>query len=200
MADQQKTDTRERVLDAAMEIVAERGLQALTHRGVEERAQVSHGITTYYFKNRSALIDALFVHIAERQIAWITAMHLEMAAEFNEDPDLVGREAFARRAIERMQAERTLTLARYEMYLHSARDPRLQELTTRLRRRHVEIQAEMLAAAGAANPDMAANRMLSAIEGMLLYQLSVPEADFERWAAAYLLLVIEALVDFDPQP
>lgn len=200
MADPEQTATRERVLDAAMALVAERGLQALTHRGVERRAGVSHGLTTYYFKTREALIDALFEHICERQVAWITQMYRSLAEEFREHPGDVDRVAFTQRAVEMLMAERTLTLARYEMYLHAARNPRLQEIAAGLRQRHVAIQSEMFASIGAPDPAMSANRLLSATEGLLLYQLSVPEDDFERWATPYLLLITDALAEFRLAP
>lgn len=195
-----RPETRERVLDAALELVAERGLQSLTHRGVETRAQVSHGVTTYYFKTRDALIDALFEHICQRQITWITAMYADLVAEATADPVGFDRVAFTRRGIEMMTSERTLTLARYELYLHAARDPRLQQVAAELRQRHVSIQTQLFAALGAPEPRLSANRFLSAIEGLLFYQLSVPEADFERWATPYLILISDALAAFDPGP
>lgn len=179
-----------------MHIVAERGLQALTHRGVETRAGVSHGVTTYYFKTREVMIHALFEHICTHQMAWITRMHETLPDLSGHGPTLADREDFVRRTVEELVSERTLTLARYELYLHSARDPQLQRLTSELRDRHVAVQAQILAAAGAADPQFAANRLLSATEGMLLYQLSVPEPEFERWAPQYLLAVTEMLLDF----
>ncbi len=193
-----RPETRARVLDAALELVAERGLQSLTHRGVEARAQVSHGVTTYYFKTRDALIDALLEHICQRQITWITAMYADLVAEASADPAGFDREAFTRRGIEMMMGEPTLTLARFELYLHAARDPRLQQITAELRQRHVAIQTQLFAALGAPDPQLSANRFLSAIEGLLLYQASVPEPDFERWATPYLILISDALTSFDP--
>lgn len=199
MTDRAPRDTRRTVLNAAMHLVAERGLQALTHRGVETRAQVSHGVTTYYFKTRAEMILALFEHICDQQIEWITRMYASLAAVSREDPDGVDREAFMRRAIELLVAERTMTLARYELYLSAARDPALQAFTQALRLRHVAIQAEMFRAAGASDPEFAAHRLLSATEGLLLYQLSVPEDDFERWAAPYLLAITDLLIGLIPR-
>lgn len=194
-----KAATRQRVLDAAMHLVAEQGLQSLTHRAVEARAGVSHGITTYYFKSRAALIDALFEHICQRQIAWITEMYASLTDEAAADPGGVDRVTFTRRVVQTLSAERNLTLARYELYLHAARDERLQQIANELRQRHVAIQAEMFAALGAPDPEMSANRLLSATEGLLLYQLSVPEDDFERWSTPYLILITDALADFNPR-
>ncbi len=47
---------REALLDAAVRVVAAKGLRGLTIRGVAEEAGVTHGLVRYYFKNRSGLI------------------------------------------------------------------------------------------------------------------------------------------------
>lgn len=188
------TERRVALLDAGLEIVAEHGLQALTHRAVEARAGVSHGVTTYHFSTREAMIRALFEHVCERQIAWITRMYSSLWADLaGDDPGSIDREAFTRRAVQMLVAERTLTLARYELYLNSARDPELARLTATLRERHVQVQAQMFRAVGAADPEFAAHRLLSATEGLLIYQLSVPEPDFEHWAPQYLVAITDLL-------
>ncbi len=189
--------TRERVLDAALQIVAGEGLQALTHRGVEARAGVTHGLTTYYFSDRQSLIGALLEHICDRQVEWITAMYAALAAEAARDPEGVDRASFTTRAVEMMLSERTLTLARYELYLHAARHPPLRALVERLRQRHVDIQAEVFRAMGAPDPQLSAHRLLSAMEGFLLYQLSAPQDDVQRWATPYLMLLFDALATLD---
>lgn len=167
-------------------------MQALTHRGVEARAQVSHGVTTYHFRTRAAMIAALLEHICDRQIAWVTRMYDELGALADNLPTApADREAFTARIVQLLLAERPLTLARYELYLHAARDPQTQRLVADLRARHVAVQAQMFAAAGAPDPEFAANRLLSLTDGMLLYQLSAPEADFEQWAPGFLVEITD---------
>ena len=195
------TDRRVALLDAALEIVAEHGLQALTHRAVESRGGVSHGVTTYHFATREAMIRALFEHVCERQIAWITQMYASLWGDLGgDDPGSIDREAFTRRAVHMLVAERTLTLARFELYLNSARDPELARLTASLRERHVQVQAQMFRAVGAVDPEFAAHRLLSATEGLLIYQLSVPEPDFERWAPQYLVAITDLLLTLTRPP
>lgn len=186
-------DTRTQLLDAAMKIVAERGLQALTHRGVEARVGVAHGVTTYHFQSREAMIGALLRHISDRQFEWITRLSDELAALPIEE-----RARSLQRLVEAMMGEPTVTLARYELYLQAARDPQLQDLVRTLRQRYVALYVDVFRQAGAVAPEAAANRMLSAIEGLMIYQLSAPEAAFQAWAPAYLLSVGGALIGFDP--
>lgn len=142
-------ETRTRVLDAALALVAERGLQALTHRGVEDRAGVTHGTTTYYFRTRDALIEALFAHLCDRQVVWVTDLFSRLAAAAASGTAPAHRETFTRQALESLVAERALTLARFEMYLHAARTPHLQPALAAARQRHADLQAQLFAALGA---------------------------------------------------
>lgn len=185
-----RSNTRTQVLDAALEIVAEQGLQALTHRGVEQSAGVSHGTTTYYFSNRGAMIEALLEHVSDRQVEWVTARYAELAAA---EPGTIDPDTFSRRMLTETMADRTLTLARYELYLHAARNPHMQDLVRRHRRAHVSAQTELFRTLGAQDPQWAANRFLSTVEGAILYQLAVPEDDFDQWAGPYLNTVMGAL-------
>lgn len=54
--------TRERILDAARAVLAERGLDGFTTRVVAERAGVSHGMVHYHFRDKRDLVLALLVH------------------------------------------------------------------------------------------------------------------------------------------
>ena len=54
--------TRERILDGAREVLAERGLDGFTTRAVAERAGVSHGMVHYHFRDKRDLVLALLVH------------------------------------------------------------------------------------------------------------------------------------------
>lgn len=189
-----RADTRGRVLEAALDIVAERGLQALTHRGVEARAGVTHGTTTYYFSNRDALIDALLEHVSGRQVQWVADRYRELAEQ---DPTTVDPDDFSRRMLREALADRTFTLARYELYLCAARNPEVQELVRRHRRAHVTVQARIFEVLGAPDPRWAANRFLSAVEGAIIYQLAVPEDGFEEWVGPYLNRVMASLATTD---
>jgi len=78
--------SRDALLDAAMELVAERGLAGLSHRAVAERAGVSSGMTSYFFASldelgREAIIRNYAVHIADLRavIDDLTATHASPA-------------------------------------------------------------------------------------------------------------------------
>ncbi len=61
------------LLDPAIEVVAAEGLRGLTHRAVDARAGLSAGSTSYYYRTRIALLEAVLgqpaglVHVVARR-------------------------------------------------------------------------------------------------------------------------------------
>jgi AcrR family transcriptional regulator len=56
---------REQVVDAAVAIIAEQGLQELSLSAIEERAGMSRGQLTYYFPTKEAILLAVFDRLLE---------------------------------------------------------------------------------------------------------------------------------------
>lgn len=82
--------TKDALLQAAIDLLAEGGARAITHRAVAARAGVSATSTTYYFGSIQELTDeALARHVAERSadLEGLVAPALEVggsAAEVSE--------------------------------------------------------------------------------------------------------------------
>ncbi|MDX6315131.1 MAG: hypothetical protein QOF84_545 [Streptomyces sp.] len=53
------TDPRSRLLDAALAVLAEEGVEGLTLRAIARRADVSHGAPLKHFPHRAALLSAV---------------------------------------------------------------------------------------------------------------------------------------------
>src|SRR5919202_1942812 len=58
---------RERLLDAAIQLVGAQGLTGLTHRAVDAAADVPTGTTSNYWRTRQALLDALIDRVVARE-------------------------------------------------------------------------------------------------------------------------------------
>ena len=69
-------DTRERIIEGAWSIIAERGLSGLTTRLVAQRAGVSHGMCNYHFAGKDDLVIAV-VDYARHY--WITPLEEHLA-------------------------------------------------------------------------------------------------------------------------
>ena len=63
----QRQQTRNRILDAVLEIVVEEGMRAVRHRAVADRAGVSLGSTTYHFASIEELIISAFDYWRSRR-------------------------------------------------------------------------------------------------------------------------------------
>src|SRR6266487_2562015 len=60
---------REELLDAAITVLGERGIHALTHRAVDTAAGLPAGSTSNHFRTRDALLDAVVERFAARDRA-----------------------------------------------------------------------------------------------------------------------------------
>ncbi|SFO72402.1 transcriptional regulator, TetR family [Geodermatophilus dictyosporus] len=114
---------RDRLVDTALDVVAEQGVTAATHRAIARAADVPLGSLTYHFASLTELLAAAFTRhvdtVAERfdermRAAPDRAAALQALAEHLTD-DLLG-------------SSRDLVLA-VELYVAAARDPALREVT-----------------------------------------------------------------------
>ncbi|WP_409484336.1 TetR/AcrR family transcriptional regulator [Arsenicicoccus dermatophilus] len=193
-------DTRVRILDAALALLAEEGLQALSHRAVEKRAEVSHGSTTYHFKTRDALIEAMLGRLVdiergdlERAVA-AYAEHLAGGGS-SDNPDL---RAVMASLVTGLMSRQELTLARFELFLYAARRPHLQSVVADWRQTYVDLGAAMLATEGAAAPAAGSRLLAAVVDGMQLHQLSAPHQDVEQLAAQWYALTLDAALRLVP--
>jgi AcrR family transcriptional regulator len=80
--EERRAETRTRLLDAAVQSLAEVGLAATTTRRVCEIAGVSMGAMTHHFPHRVDMLGGAAEHLAARRIAEL----VEMAEDFPDDP------------------------------------------------------------------------------------------------------------------
>lgn len=159
------TPIRERVLDAAIDLLATGGLRALTHVRIDERADLPKGSTSNYFRTRAALL----IGVAD----WILAQELRPV-----------RAAFAPRSpaelIDAMCAllevtthqNRDLTTARLVLFLEANHNAELREALTRGRATLGEGIVATLAEMGARDPQAAAETIAACFEGLLLHRIA----------------------------
>ncbi len=160
---QMENDSRTRMLDAALELLGTGGAASLTVRAVEDAAGLPHGSVRHHFDDRSGLVASLFDRLADR-----------------EQPG-IDRDAIATLG-QWLGPGRTLTLARYELFLMAARDPALREPLVRARDRFVAIAADQLGA-------IEAPTLVAAMDGVVLDALvrGVDDEDHLRGALARIL-------------
>jgi AcrR family transcriptional regulator len=159
--------SRTRLLDAALDLLGSGGANTLTVRAAEDAAGLPHGSVRHHFGDRAGLVRALFDHLAEREGAAVPA------GDNGGDPAA----AIAAAIGHRLGPGRTLTLARYELFLLAARDPALRPPLVAARDRFVALAAARVGAE-------AAPAVVAAIDGLVLDALVRGERDPARLAAA----------------
>ncbi|SMQ14849.1 transcriptional regulator, TetR family [Streptomyces sp. Ag82_O1-12] len=110
------------VADAALALLAERGMRGLTHRAVDEAAALPQGSTSNLARTRQALLELAVRRLADRE-ARVLALH-ELPDPAAGTGSLV--DALALAAHRALTNNRALTLARYELALEATRRPELR--------------------------------------------------------------------------
>jgi DNA-binding transcriptional regulator YbjK len=185
--------SREALLKAAVELLAEGGAKAVTHRAVAGRADVPLAATTYYFKSISDLTDqALQWHVDER-IAELQQLTAEAASKGTSAEEVA--RAFADSVINRPWS---VILAQYEVYLEAARNPVVRPSVARALAAFEDLACEALALLGSRRPESGARAFVALIDGFMLHRLANPgdpaedaEALFEAMRALFISQVMD---------
>jgi DNA-binding transcriptional regulator YbjK len=162
---------REALLDAVLQVVADEGVDAVTHRRVAEVAGLPLASTTYWFDSKEHLLTAALERAAERDVERLEAFIRE-APECPGDPlDLVVG-AILDPAEHSGPTSRSLLLATYALLLEAARRPELRDATMRWTAAYWEALTPLLAAAGSRDPRSHAELLLAGVDGLLVTQLA----------------------------
>lgn len=164
---------REALLRAAIEIVAESGTGAATHRAIAARAGVPPATTSYFF----ASIDDLLVEATRHFTAEQAGAYAALAAELVDAPP---SEFAARFAAALMASDRTVELAQVEAYLHAARDPALRAGAAEVMDAFERATIASLTAVGVEEPARHARTFMAFVDGFILQHLANPNPDDEE--------------------
>lgn len=156
-------------------MLAEHGTRGVTHRAVSEAAGASLGLTRYWFDSREQLLEAALRHLAERDVATMTAA-LEAVLKDATRENLPRRAAAVLAA--QLETDRVRALARYELFLEAARRPGLADALREWGEAYRKLIGRLLHAAGCEANDVRATLVLDAVNGLQLEQLAAPRPDF----------------------
>ncbi len=160
--------TRERALEAAVELLGTEGVRALSHARVDERAGLPPGSTSNWFRTRRALLGGVVDWIAERERADFDPAGM---------PAMTGLdgliEAFCAMAELQTGPFAVRTRARYALFLELAGDPELGEPLRRQRREFERWTELIVMAVSIADPVPATRALMALGDGLLLHRLTV---------------------------
>lgn len=164
--------TRERALAAAVELVGDEGIRALTHARVDARAGLPHGSTSNHFRTRAALVSGVISWLAEQERADLssagappirdarTLVHVVTAAVEVQTGPLAAR-----------------TRARYALFLEAGSDAELLRPLHEQRQVFETWTRAALADIGAAHDDDTVRALMAGTDGLMLHRLTIdPDA------------------------
>ncbi|OLT21140.1 TetR family transcriptional regulator [Pseudonocardia sp. CNS-139] len=178
---------RDDLLDAAIGLLGEQGLRALTHRAVDAAAGLPAGSATNHFSTRDALLEGITERIVVRERAiWddiAGAACPTTAAELAAAMITLARAATG--------PNLALTRARYAILLEAGRLPQLRDRLLALGAKVDASFTTWMRIAGSPEPLRDAPLVMNHWTGVVLHQLSVPDPAFA--AAGQITDLMETL-------
>jgi len=169
------TGRREDLLDAAIRVLGESGIHALTHRAVDAAAGLPAGSASNHFRTRDALLNAVVERFAARERAnWE-----DIAARVCPATPQELAQALTVFAQDSTGPQRTLTLARYAILVEASSHPSLRAQLTVTGARVNAWFMNWLRIAGSANPQRDAPILMNHWTGLVLHQLASPDPAFD---------------------
>jgi AcrR family transcriptional regulator len=150
-------DRRAAIADAAIHLVATRGLRGLTHRAVDTEAGLPPGSTSYYLRTRDALLTACVTRMLDR----------DLAAQPPADPSSNPAELMSAMVLQLTGHRSEDQVARYELSLEASRRPELLDAITQGGRVLREHLAGILGGLGIREPEQAAWPFAAMLDGLI---------------------------------
>jgi TetR/AcrR family transcriptional regulator, regulator of biofilm formation and stress response len=157
---------RREVLEAALRVIAERGVAGVTHRAVAEAAGVPASTTTYYFASLDELLEAALVLFVREEAARLHSLSDRLG-----EIDLPPRE-MAGLFLAELRSSGDLEVAQFDLYLEAARRPRLRAAARECIEVYIGVAEAALRAAGAPDPRERAHAFVALIDGYGLHRLA----------------------------
>ncbi len=154
---------KQAILQGVLRVVAEGGIDAVTHRRVAEEAGVPLASTTYYFGSRNEMLLAAFRRYIEMSVGVVFAL----GENHSGDDFETWLEAVVEYASGQL-SDSKLLLAEYEMILFAARNEDFAREYQAWQRILASRVAEVLEGFGVATPLQAARAALAAYRGLEL--------------------------------
>jgi TetR/AcrR family transcriptional regulator, regulator of biofilm formation and stress response len=190
------------LLEATLELLAEIGADALTHRRVAEHAGLPLASTTYWFDSKEHLLTEALRYAAERDEARLQVAADALAASCDADDRAPTATEIVAVVLdpcagdpsvpETYAAERAALLATYALMLEAARRPALQALSLQWSDAYRQAVGGLLRRAGDCRAADDARILMAATDGLLVDRLATgtdpidPRAELERLAEALI--------------
>ncbi|GAA0468215.1 TetR/AcrR family transcriptional regulator [Streptomyces stramineus] len=167
MARRYDPERRDRLVGAAIRVVAAGGIGALSHRAVAAEADVPLGSTTYHFKT---LDDLLVAALRRTARDWLDGL---AAWERDSDPGAPLAGQLAARIEEWLAGDRTRLELEYELYLAALRRPAVRPIAAEC------VEETVAVVRRRTDDDASARAVVHYLDGLLI-QVLITGRPFDR--------------------
>lgn len=161
---------RASLVDAGLAVLAREGSRGLTHRAIDQEAEVPLGTCGNYLSTRDALFHAMGERIFER----LTPTRQQLNRSANVQPVQARVVVLVQELMDRVLAQPELHLALLELRLESTRRPELEEGLTRTLQRALQFDLEYHEEAKLPGGRREVTLLHLAISGLILHTLTLP--------------------------
>lgn len=182
-----KPDRRQAILDGVISLLAERGLEGVTHRAVDQVSGLPQGSTSYYFPRKFALLVDASKRLASLLEEDCDDLQIGFAKAVAEDGWDAAMDYVAGELVAYADDARHLFLARIELTLAASRRSELADVGTQLTtaaRRPIEFFLRLISER---RQDMPIAACAGLIDGITLMYATgqAPKPTGEQVAAAF---------------
>jgi AcrR family transcriptional regulator len=178
-------DARERILNATLRLVGERGIGAVTNRAVATAAGVSLGSLTYHFPSQADLLRECLTRYVDLEIEQAAKLADGLAAEG-------ATRAEAAAEVERFIAglpSRLEQVATLELHLHASRDPAMRPAAIRSVAAYERLAAAVLTALAVPDAERHAPTFVALLYGLAVRRLAIGDTEASGTAEALTLFL-----------
>lgn len=178
--------TRELIVEAAMSLVGERGVTALTHRRVDARAGLPTGSTSNYFRTKAALLQGAIEGVLVFELPLVTRIRSADSGEALTD-------ALAEFVTQVTQSPLdVVSAARLALFLEARHDADLRAGIAAGRQAHRALLESVLEPLGAVDPVLGAQLLVTVVEGAIVDRVTcVPDEDLTQAIAVAVAAALE---------
>ena len=163
---------RARILDVAIDILADTGIGGLTHRQVDDRTGLPAGTTSNYFRTRLALLEATAARTVDLHWRYVDTLQ----AVIGQPMTRAGLKTLLARMISNPDEQfRRRTLARFELFMEGTRRPELQPFLHALQAAAMKSASLILEAAGFAPSPEQVGELSRLLNGLVFSNLTISQ-------------------------
>jgi DNA-binding transcriptional regulator YbjK len=165
-------ERRTQILDVAIDILADTGVGGLTHRQVDQRANLPSGTTSNYFRTRQALLEATAARTVELHWQRVELLKSAIGPMTRE-----GVKALMTQMLSPDEQMRRFTLARFELFMEGTRRPELRPFIKDLQAAAVKSATLIFESAGFTPTAEQMEQLSRLLNGWVFSNLTIPGAE-----------------------